>query len=180
MIYLRYLKYLLRHKWFVLLECLKFCEPWVGLLHDMSKFKPSEFIPYARYFYGQGNNIKRGRDKTGYWKPGDTGDVAFDRAWLYHQHRNPHHWQYWVLTQDDGPPLVLEMPDRYMYEMIADWRGAGKAQGTPDTRAWYDAHKHKIQLHPRTREQIEALLGCPGLYAAAIRHAIDREWQQSR
>ncbi|MFR1480703.1 MAG: DUF5662 family protein [Hydrogeniiclostridium mannosilyticum] len=26
---------------------------------------------------------------------------AFQRAWLLHIHRNPHHWQHWVLINDD-------------------------------------------------------------------------------
>lgn len=161
MIYLRYLRYLLRHKWFVFVECCRFYMPVVGLLHDMSKFRPSELIPYARHFYGNGGDIRRGRDKTGYYKAGDTGDEAFDMAWLFHQHRNPHHWQYWVLTQDDDPSKVMEMPDRYVYEMVADWRGAGKAQGTPDTLAWYRAHKDKMLLHPVSRLHVEMLLGVP-------------------
>lgn len=25
----------------------------------------------------------------------------FNRAWLLHIHRNPHHWQHWVLINDD-------------------------------------------------------------------------------
>ena len=53
----------------------------------------------------------------------------------------------------------LPMPDRYRREMLADWRGAGRAYGNPDTRKWYEKHKHKIIIHAETRAWIESQLG---------------------
>ena len=52
--------------------------------HDMSKNTPDEYKPYDDYFYGE-----------------QTPAVieAFNRAWLMHIHRNPHHWQHWVFNQ---------------------------------------------------------------------------------
>jgi hypothetical protein len=159
--YWKYLLYVLRHKWFVFVECAKFGYFLPGLTHDMSKLRISEFIPYARHFYGRGRDIHHGRDKTGYYKAGDTDDKDFNVAWLLHQHRNPHHWQYWLLTQDEDEPIMFEMPTRYLYEMVADWRGAGMAQGTPDTLKWYMAHRAKMLLHPATRNRIETILCVP-------------------
>jgi hypothetical protein len=52
MMCLKYLWSMMRHKWFVFIEACKLGIPWLGLIHDLSKFAPSEFIPYARYFYG--------------------------------------------------------------------------------------------------------------------------------
>ena len=154
--YLKYLRYVFRHKWFVFVNACKFGIPFLGIIHDISKFSPDELIPYANYFYGK--NKKNPRDKTGYYKPTDTGDEAFDFAWLLHQKRNKHHWQWWVLPEDDGGLKVLEMPERYRREMLADWRGAGQAQGTPNTKAWYEANKDKMQLGENTRKWIEAHL----------------------
>ena len=51
------------------------------------------------------------------------------------------------------------MPDKYRREMLADWRGAGRAQGTPDTRAWYIKHYHDIILHEDTRQWLDEQLG---------------------
>ena len=48
----------------------------------------SEFDEYANYFYGEN-------------KDDHTVKNNFNKAWLIHQHVNPHHWQYWVLIQDD-------------------------------------------------------------------------------
>jgi hypothetical protein len=153
----RYLWYVIRHKWFVYIEARKLGIGWLGLLHDWSKLKPSEFMPYAMFFYGP--RSKKVRDDTGYYKPTDTGDQAFDFAWLLHQKRNKHHWQWWVLPEDEGGIKAIEIPERYMKEMLADWRGAGRAQGTPDTRRWYDKNKHKMTLHTKTRTWVERELG---------------------
>jgi len=144
--HLEYGWYLLRHKWFVFQEACALGIPWLGIIHDWSKLWPDEWLPYARYFYGE---------------PGATSgsDPAFDLAWLLHQKRNKHHWQWWVLQEDDGGTKILPMPDRYRREMLADWRGAGRAQGYGNnTPEWYEANKKKMQLHPDTRKWIEEML----------------------
>lgn len=47
-----YLKYVLRHKYFVFREGLKLGVPILSLiLHDWDKFLPDEWFPYARTFY---------------------------------------------------------------------------------------------------------------------------------
>ena len=106
--YLKYAWYIIKHKWYVMIECFKVGLYWQGITHDLSKLLPDEWFPYANYFYG----FKK-RDETGYYKPTDTGDKAFDFAWLLHQKRNPHHWQWWILPEDDGGTKILEMPLKY-------------------------------------------------------------------
>jgi hypothetical protein len=132
----------------------------------LSKFLPSEFIPYANHFYGKGG-VKKARDDSGYYKPTDTGDKEFDFAWLLHQTRNRHHWQWWTLPEDDGGLKVLPMSAIAVKEMVCDWIGAGKAQGfvSPEedryleTRKWYQKNKSKMNLHPTTRARVEHILG---------------------
>ena len=153
-----YLKYVVRHKWYVFLASVDLGVPWLGLIHDWSKFLPSEWFPYVRFFYERDGSPRQRRDDTGYYKPTDTGDPAFDFAWLLHQKRNKHHWQWWILPEDGGGQKVIEMPQRYIKEMVADWRGAGRAQGTPDTGAWYRKNKDKMLLGPNARRQVEVLI----------------------
>jgi hypothetical protein len=155
----QYGKYLVRHKWFVFVAGCRLGIPFLAALHDNSKFRPDEWAPYARFFYESDGTKRTQRDSTGYYKPTDTGDAAFDFAWLLHQKRNRHHWQWWVLPEDEGGTKVLPIPDRYRREMLADWIGAGQAQGTPDTLRWYTANRHKMNLHAETRAWIEAQLG---------------------
>lgn len=149
--YLKYFNYVFRHKWYVFVECCKYGLFWQGLIHDWSKFLPSEFIPYANFFYGGDNRKDR------FYNPADGSD-EFNRSWLLHQHRNPHHWQFWLLQNDDGSKLPLEMPIEYAIEMVCDWRGAGRASGYSDTPAWYLRNKDKIILNQFTRNYVEALL----------------------
>jgi hypothetical protein len=158
--HVKYLHYVLRHKWYVFVECCKMGIPWRGVVHDMSKLRPSEFFPYAQFFYGKGSVGRRARDKTGYYKPTDTGDRTFDFAWLLHQKRNDHHWQWWILPEDGGGTKVLPMSDAARKEMLCDWRGAGRAQGWGgNTVIWYAKNKDKMSFHPDTRAWIEAQRG---------------------
>lgn len=144
----KYLQYVLRHKWYVLVEGLKLRVPiWHLIAHDWSKFLLEEWMPYARAFY-KSNGL-------GHYQP----DMAFLIAWNAHEKRHKHHWQYWVLIQDSGEQVPLPMPDRHRREMLADWRGAGKAQGKPDTAGWYQVKKDKMLIHPETRAWIEQQLG---------------------
>lgn len=55
--------------------------------------------------------------------------------------------------------VTFEMPPRYRKEMLADWMGAGAAQGTPDTLGWYAARGKHLPLGPETRAWVERQLG---------------------
>jgi hypothetical protein len=74
-----------------------------------------------------------------------------------------HHWQWWILPKDEDGIKILPMSKRYVEEMICDWIGAGKAQGSKspkhdkyfETRNWYNTNKDKMQLHDETRFVIE-------------------------
>jgi hypothetical protein len=160
--HLRYLWYVLRHKWFVGVECVHVGLYWRALTHDLSKFLPSEFLPYVDHFYGR--RLGRQRDSTGYYKPTDTGDAAFDFAWLLHQHRNDHHWQWWAPAADAGECdalAVFEMSERARLEMLCDWCGASRAQGHGGWGGvveWYDKNKGSMYLGLKTRRWVERTL----------------------
>jgi hypothetical protein len=146
--HLRYASYVARHKWFVFRAGLKTGAPlWRLLIHDWSKLTPAEWGPYVRTFYAK--------------EKARAGE--FDKAWLHHQHRNPHHWQHWLLQEDDGDLKALRMPDKLVREMVADWMGAGRAiTGKWDVASWYEANTHKITLHPEVRVRVENLIANHG------------------
>jgi hypothetical protein len=147
--YYSYIKYVVRHKYFVMVACRKLGLSWrVGIFHDMSKFKLTELIPYARCFYADDGSSQYNEDSN------------FNYAWNEHQKRNPHHWQYWMLTCDSGNVMVLPMSQRYLEEMVADWMGAGRAiTGKWDIIEWYNKNRCNMKLHSDTRERVEKLLG---------------------
>jgi hypothetical protein len=87
---------------------------------------------------------------------------VFDRAVGLHCNRNRHHWQAWILAADNGEHTekVFEIPETYVREMVADWNGAGRAQGVnAPARAWYRENGKKLKLHPDSRRLAEHLLG---------------------
>jgi len=165
MIYLKYLWYVLRHKFFVGVFCFQEGLYTQAIWHDMHKLRKFPFIAYAKHFYG-GKKIK-GQSPTGYSKPTtDLDDPDFDKAWLYHQKSQMHHWQFWILMEDSGKVKLLPMDECYWREMICDWYGASIATGKSDftnykenTKKWYLAHKDKMQLNGFTRSLVEQELG---------------------
>jgi hypothetical protein len=142
--HIQYLGYLIRHKWYVFKKCCEYGIPLRGIIHDWHKFLPSEWGPYVEHFYGK--NVDRDEDEV------------FDFAWLQHQKRARHHWQWWVMRKDSGTEKIFPMSVGARKEMLADWYGAGMALGKPDTQAWYEENKDKIMLHPYTRVWVELQL----------------------
>lgn len=147
--HIAYLKYLLKHKYYVYIAGRKIgMSHWQLFIHDWSKFLPSEWIPYANNFYDDSGNRKQ-------W----VANPEFDRAWLHHIHFNKHHWQHWILQEDSGDVILVEMPNEYVAEMVADWAGAGKAiTGKWDLKEWYGKNKNKIKLNDITRTKVEYLI----------------------
>lgn len=146
--HIAYLKYVLKHKWFVFIACWKCGAPfWRAVIHDWHKLLPSEWFAYAQTFYKPdgGNQYVESPD--------------FERAWNLHQKRGKHHWQHWLLTFDRGDTTPLEMSEPYAREMVADWWGAGRAiTGEWAAHQWYPKNSTKMILHPETRRFVEGLL----------------------
>ena len=122
--------------------------------HDGSKYSEAEYKAYDDYFYGE-DGIKR--------QGGPSEDVerAFQYAWLHHIHNNPHHWQHWILNNDDKEEgeVVLEMPDRCILEMICDWWSFSWRNGDLwSLWHWWSDHGDYIRLGEKTREKVVALL----------------------
>jgi hypothetical protein len=113
-------------------------------LHDVSKYSDQENDAYDKYFYG---------DKTKEVKE------TFNVAWLHHIHNNPHHWQHWVLINDDDGTHALEMPKEYVIEMICDWWAFSHKSGNLyEIFDWYKSHKKNMILHENTKKLVEDLL----------------------
>jgi hypothetical protein len=157
--YVSHSKYTLIHKYYVFLECLKRGIFWRGVFHDISKFRPSEFITYANYFFdtdGTRKDPKLNEKKL---------QEEFALAWCYHQNRNDHHWNYWVTDSHNASDFksVVMPPIPAIAEMAADMIGASTAQGHPEpargAREYYLKHKDRMVMHPSARIILEIELG---------------------
>ena len=118
------------------------------MTHDQSKYSKEEYDAYDAYFYGNKSYAVV---------------QEFNKAWLHHIHNNPHHWQHWILIEDDPETgefyKCLEMPTKYVIEMICDWWSFSFAKGNlKEIFSWYDAHKDIMKLHKNTRKLVEIYL----------------------
>lgn len=116
--------------------------------HDSSKFSLEELPHYVRNFHGDKQNPD-----------------GFAGAWLHHIHNNPHHWQHWIFSDGFTPKGsnvcsgVVEMPEQYALEMIADWMGSSMAYtGSWDMTDWLIGNLPKIKMHPNTAAYVEDVL----------------------
>lgn len=106
--------------------------------HDESKYTVYEFNPYCNYFYP----IKE--------YPKNKDD--FDKAWLHHQHENPHHPEHWYLYEESGKVVPLKMPLVYVLECICDWHSFSYKNPESTAYSWYQSHKDKYLFHPETKK----------------------------
>lgn len=113
-----------------------------GILHDFSKFSPTEFMPYAKKFYS-GKPLSQDDELN--WK----------YAWLSHQRKNKHHWEYWVINPHTRE--ALPMPKKYVIEMVCDWRSFSRRWGRKVKASSLNL-TDKIVVHPETRRELEILL----------------------
>lgn len=115
--------------------------------HDHSKDTIAEYEAYDNYFYGGNRSYQVVQE--------------FRKAWLHHIHRNPHHWQHWVLINDDPKEgdIILDMDHVYIVEMICDWWAFSWAKGNLyEIFNWYDEHKDYMKLSNKTRMSVNYIL----------------------
>lgn len=112
--------------------------------HDDSKYKSDEYNAYCNYFY----------PCEGFEKD----EEAFDKAWLLHQHRNPHHWQYWLLVRDEGNLEAMDMPICYICEMLCDWHSFSLRDPESTAYSWYQSNKDNMIFSDTTRDMVSRLV----------------------
>lgn len=120
----------------------------IGLAHDASKTDTEEYDAYDKYFYGGNRSYQVVQD--------------FNYAWLHHIHNNPHHWQHWVLINDNPEEgeIIMDMPYKFILEMICDWWAFSWSKGNlREIYKWWDGHKDYIKLSDMTRKTVEDILG---------------------
>ena len=105
-----------QHRKMVLKHCIKAGIPIRGLLHDLSKYSPTEFIPGVLYFQGNRSPNEKEREISGYSK-----------AWMHHKGRNRHHFEYWTDYSTVTKKMeAVPMPDIFIFEMFCDRVAASK------------------------------------------------------
>ena len=150
----RHFRTITKHKMLVMKGCFQvglFCQ---GLLHDLSKYSPEEFVTGVKYFQGTRSPNAAEKEVKGY-----------SAAWLHHKGRNKHHFEYWIDFAPDrsGRLVGNRMPLCYLVEMVMDRIAASKVyKGADYTDAspweYYEKARNIVVMHPQTKRRLEYLL----------------------
>ncbi len=151
----KHFKTITYHKYLVMQGCFKVGLYKQGLLHDLSKYTPTEFLVGARYYQGNRSPNNAEREAIGY-----------SSSWLHHKGRNKHHYEYWIDYSTKGIPggmAPAPMPNKYIVEMLMDRIAAckvyhGEDYTTKAPLAYYELGKDIAPLHKVTRRKLEFLL----------------------
>lgn len=154
-----HLKTINKHKYYVTKLCFRCGLYKQGLLHDLSKYSPTELKTGAKYWIGTRSPNSVERETIGY-----------SSAWLHHKGRNKHHWEYWVDFSKDGV-YAAKMPINYVVEMFCDrvaatmvYRGEDFDDHAP--LDYYNKTRHYYVIHQETDRILKDMLtylSCHGL-----------------
>ena len=145
----------IRHKNKVFIHCVKCGLIWRGIVHDLSKFSPTELFESARYFQGNRSPIGVCRRANG-----------VSHAWLHHKGRNKHHIEYWLDPDCEVTPV---MPYKYAVECVCDKLAATKTykgkEYSPDKLIeHWERYGNKVNGNPKTMQFIERVFSDIKLY----------------
>lgn len=142
-----------RHRHKVIANCFRAGIPFRGLLHDLSKYSPTEFIAGARHYQGTRSPNEGEREMYGYSK-----------AWMHHKGRNRHHFEFWTDYNTKTKELMaIEMPQKFLIEMFCDRVAAskiynGKNYTDADPLNYFLRAKKVRFMHRKTSDELELLL----------------------
>ena len=149
---IKHFKTVCKHKYYVGKYCFIAGIPLRGILHDLSKFSPTEFIESVKYYQGTRSPIDACKEENGWSK-----------AWMHHKGRNRHHYEYWQDNFDNGGEPI-QVPFKDSVEMICDFLGAGQAYMGKDFsfaaeyKWWTNKRTKPLAMHPQTIDFIEEIL----------------------
>ena len=142
------------HKMEVMRLCFKVGLYKQGLMHDLSKYSPKEFISGVVFYTGDKSPNTTERRVTGK-----------SEAWLHHKGRNRHHFEYWIdYGQEPGSAMQgMKMPVKYVVEMFCDRVAASKNyNGDKYTDSfpleYYLRGRSRHHLHPESADLLEDML----------------------
>lgn len=151
-----HLKTINHHKKLVFINCCRSGIIWQGIVHDLSKYSPEEFIPGVKY-YQEGKRSPNVEERN---------QLGYSAAWLHHKGRNKHHFEYW---NDYNPKykkiMPVKMPAKYLVEMFCDRVAASKnykkteyTNSSPLEYFLNSTARKEGYIHPETEKALENLL----------------------
>jgi hypothetical protein len=149
----KHFKTITTHKLLVMDGCFKVGLYKQGLLHDLSKYSPTEFWVGAKYYQGDKSPNAAERAEKGY-----------SEAWMHHKGRNKHHYEYWTdMSLATRNYEAVPMPRKFLVEMVMDRRAAcmvyqGKNYTDGSALEYFMKSRERALMHPQTRRELEHIL----------------------
>jgi hypothetical protein len=153
---IKHLKTVNEHRRLVRKYCFRLGLYRQGLMHDLSKYSPTEFISGAKY-YSEGHSPVAAERR----------DRGVARGWLHHKGRNKHHPEYWIdyVVGEAGKSGYgpNKMPAKYVAEMFCDYLAASRiylkekyTDAAPYKR--FAKEREFKFIHPETADELEKML----------------------
>lgn len=149
---LKHTQRICKHKFLVMEYCFACGLYKQGILHDLSKFSPTEYIESIKFYDGTPvSPIERAKQSQG-----------FSLAWMHHKGHNKHHFEYWIdssYTSHKPEVQAYKIPFEYVLEMVCDYLAAGQIyMGDEFTLEeefeWWEAKKQRCMMHNVTKEMV--------------------------
>lgn len=141
------------HRWLVRQGCFRVGLYWQGLIHDLSKYSPTEFCVGARLYQGNRSPNAAEREEKGY-----------SEAWMHHKGRNRHHYEYWTDMHPQTKRYEsVPMPRKYLVEMVMDRRAAcmvyqGKNYHPGSELEYLQRSKERLLMNEKTLQELTFIL----------------------
>lgn len=144
---------IIKHRHLVMKLCFKMGLYRQGLLHDLSKYSPIEFINSSKYYVGTYSPTISEREDKGY------SDI-----WMHHKGRNKHHYEYWFdYSIEHQKYMPIKIPIKYVKEMVCDRIAASKVYlknkyTSSSALEYFNRTNDKKEMHPETRDLLKSWL----------------------
>ncbi len=113
----------------------------------------------------------------------DLSDFFRYQTTSFTDSRKKYDWRYYVYLNNKIQPYVVEeIPEVYVYEMVADWMASIKRVGRcfSEIADWYDDNKEFMIIHPSTNNFILAILEINGYFISKNKDLNDLLKQATR
>jgi len=141
------MKRILVHKFWVAYYCFQIGLYWQGITHDLSKFSWIEFSRAIKYWDDKISSLNNEKKINGY-----------SETFLHHRGRNPHHYEYWIHSLDDGG-IPAPMPRKYALELVCDYLAACRTYGSNprDEYQWWSKNSKHMRIAGYTKGYIDRI-----------------------
>lgn len=120
-----------------------------ALRHDLSKYRPQEFIPSAKNYQGNMSPVFITRRKND----------GYSFVAVHHTNKNKHHYEYWI-DYFRGYALLIPMPYKYAVEYVCDVLAASKTYDKKNFSGktvyeYFTTREKYYLMHPATKEFVK-------------------------